>query len=595
MNRRLYIPVLCLSLCLGLMTVTCSKGESGRKGNPSGRLTASHEEAKTWSENILKNLTLEQKAGQMLFEVLDANYKPEDDPRFRDLVLLVRDHGLGGFVLSGGTPHDTPRLLNRLQELADIPLFISNAFESGPGQMIKGASEYPPNMAFTAIGDEKLAEKAGRIGAAEGRAMGIHITWSPTVDILTRPENPVQGGRSFGEDLDQLGRMAAAYIRGYQDNGMLATAKHFPGRGDVDLIPGTEFTVNNKSAKEVENEDFYAFKLAIDAGVTFIMSDHIAVPSVTDGSMLPGSVESRLATYWLREKLGFSGILISDDMWYKKVIDRFGEVESCVMAVKAGHDAILKPGDAVGTIKGIADAVRAGEIDEEQIDRSVGKILYWKARMNLHQNRFVDEGRIRSVVSIEDHRDFVHQIADLSLTLLKNDGVFPSNVSKVGKILHVCIQRNEIDPAPGQVSAKMRAAFPIEENVILRPDSTTDLYGKVLTAAKGVDTVIVSLFNPRIRYIDNGPLREKDVALIKNLIKEKPGAVLVMSYGNPYPVEILKDAAAFVLGYGEGGFYGNQIVYADSFIKLLRGEIVPKGKLPVTVSENIPLGHGLTY
>ena len=117
----------------------------------------------------------------------------------------------------------------------------------------------------------------------------------------------------------------------------------------------------------------------------------------------------------------------------------------------------------------------------------------------------------------------------------------------------------------------------------------------LLRAAKKADTVVVSLFNPRIRYVDNGPLREKDVTLIKNLIKAKPGAVLVMSYGNPYPLSHLMDAAACVLGYGEGGFYGNQIVYADSFIRLMLGNIVPKGKLPVTVSENIPLGHGLTY
>ena len=234
----------------------------------------------------------------------------------------------------------------------------------------------------------------------------------------------------------------------------------------------------------MEKEDFFAFKQAIEAGVTFIMSDHIAVPSVTDGSMLPGSVEYKLATTWLKEKLGFTGILISDDMWYEKVIDRFGEVESCVMAVKAGHDAILKPGDAVGTIKGIAVAVRAGEISEEQIDRSVEKILYWKARLNLHKNRFVDENRIPAAVSVKEHRDFIHEIADRSLTLLKNDGYFPSDISKVGKVLHVCIQKNEEDGAPHQVSAKMKAAFSVEDNIILRPGISDDFYRRAIEGGK---------------------------------------------------------------------------------------------------------------
>lgn len=591
MNNR--IVILVLSVCVAFWSCGLKNGE--QRISEAARLMASHEEAEVWADETLAQLTLEQKAAQMMFEVLDAHYKAGDDPRFLFLVELVRDYGLGGFVLSGGTPQDTARLLNRLQEEAEVPLFVSNAFEGGPGQMIQGATEFPGNMAFSAIGDEALAEQAGKIGAEEGRAMGIHITWSPTVDILTRPENPVQSVRSFGEDLGLLGRLAGAYIRGYQENGMWATAKHFPGRGDVDLIPGTEFTINRKPAEEVEKEDFFAFKQAIDAGVTFIMSDHIAVPSVADGSMLPGSVEPKLASYWLRDRLGFKGVLISDDMWYEKVINRFGIVESCLMAIKAGHDAILKPGDTVKTIQGVAEAVRAGEIDEEQINRSVRKLLYWKARLNLHQNRFVDEDRVRAVIGTKEHWEFVHKIADLSLTLLMNDGYFPSDESKVGNVLHLCVQRNENDPAPSAASSKLRAAFPVEETIILRPDTSEELYKKAFKTAGRVDTVIVSLFNPRTRYIDNGPLREKDLKMIQKIIALKPQSTVIMSYGNPYPVDGLKKAAAFAVGYGEGGFYGNQLVYVDSFIRLLKGDISPKGKLPVTVSDGFPGGSGVVY
>ena len=591
MITRYFLIIISLGLILfaGVLNGERTKAP----GTP--QLTASHEEAEAWAEKILKKLTLEQKAGQMMFEVLNANYKAEDDPRFLQLVELVRDFGLGGFVLSGGTPQDTPRLLNRLQAEAEIPIFVSNAFESGPGQMIKGATEFPPNMAFSAIGDENLAKEAGRIGATEGRAMGVQITWSPTVDILTRPENPVQSGRSFGEDLKLLGRISTAYIRGYQENGMLASAKHFPGRGDVDLIPGTEFTVNNKPADDVENEDFFAFKQAIDAGVTFIMSDHIAVPSVTDGSMQPASMEPKLATYWLREKLGYRNILISDDMWYEKVIERFGLVESSLQAIKAGHDAILKPGDAAATIKALAEAVREGEISEEQIDNSVRKLLYWKARMNLHRNHFVDESKVRTSVNIKTHREFIHTVADRSLTMLVNKNYFPSNSDKVGKVLHLCFQREDIHPAPVRVAAKISSAFPVEATFTFRPDTSDELYVRAQKAAQAVDTVIISLFNARTRYIDNGPLADKYTELIQRMIRLKPDSTVIMSYGNPYLVKSLKNATAFVLGYGEGGFYGNQIVYADSFIRLVRGKITPEGKLPITVSDDFPFGSGIVY
>lgn len=591
MKNKLFLLFVSVILILG----SCASQNSEKDSSPVKQLTASHEEAETWATNTLNSMTLEQKVAQMLFEVLNASYMAEDDPKFQYFVKLVRDYGIGGFVLSGGTPQDTARILNRLQEEAKIPLFVSNAFEGGPGQMIRGATNFPANMAFSAIGEEKLAEQAGRIGAKEGRAMGIHITWSPVVDILTRPENPVQSVRSFGGDLELLGRLASSYIKGYQENGMLATAKHFPGRGDVDLIPGTEFTINRKPSKQVEDQDFFAFKKAIEAGVTFIMSDHIAVPSVTDGSDLPASVEPKLATYWLRKKLDFEGILISDDMWYEKVINRFGKVESCIMAVKAGHDAILKPGDAIETVSGLADAVRAGEIQEEQVDQSVKKILYWKARLNLHHNRFVDEEKVSSAVGIKEHQDFVHKIAESSLTLLKNDGYFPSDTSKVGKVFHLCIQRKERDPAPSVASSELKAVFPVEANIILRPNSSKGLYEKALKAAAKADTVLVSLFNQRTRYIDNGPLRDKDLDLINRIIKIKPHSTVVMSYGNPYLAESLNNVAAFVVGYGEGGFYGNQIVYVDAFIKLLKGDISPHGKLPVKVSENFPLGSGIIY
>jgi len=591
MIKRNFLLIISLALILFAGVVN---GERA-KAATAPQLTVSHEEAEAWAEKILAKMTLEQKAGQMMFEVLDASYKASDDSRFLELVELVREYSLGGFVLSGGTPHDTPRLLNRLQEEAEIPIFISNAFEGGPGQMIRGATEFPPNMAFSATRNEKLAEEAGRIGAREGRAMGVHITWSPTVDILTRPDNPVQSVRSFGEDLKLLGKMAAAYIRGYQENGMLACAKHFPGRGDVDLIPGTEFTVNNKPAARVESEDFFAFKQAIDAGVVFIMSDHIAVPSVADGSMLPGSMEPKLATHWLRKKLGFRNILISDDMWYEKVIKRFGLVESSLSAIKAGHDAILKPGNTAATIKALAEAVRMGEISEERIDNSVRKLLYWKARLNLHRNRFVDESKVRANVNIKEHREFVNTVADRSLTLLVNKGYFPSGPEKVGKVLHLCFQREDVHTAPAQVAAKIAAAFPVDAAFTFRPGTSDKIYSRALKAVKNVDTVILSLFNSRIRYVDNGPLAEEYLRLIRKIIRLKPKSTVIMSYGNPYLVEPLKDAAAFVLGYGEGGFYGNQIVYADAFIRLLQGNIAPVGELPITVSEDFPFGSGVVY
>lgn len=556
-------------------------------------LMADHQQAEKWADETLGSLSLEKKIGQMICEQMRGEYVSEEDPEFLYLMKLVKEFGVGSFVLYGGTPHDTARLLNRLQEESELPLLITADFEGGPGQQISGATEFPANMALSAIASEEIAYELGKVGAAEGRAIGIHVTYSPVVDIQTDPENPVLSVRSFGRDLDLLGKMAGAYIKGYQENGMLATAKHFPGRGDVVLIPGTEFTINEKNAEKVEREDFLAFQKAIDAGVTYIMSEHIAIPSVTEGSDLPASVEEKLATFWLREKLGFEGILTTDDVWYKKVTDRFGPVRVCIMAIQAGHDAILKPADAVAAIQGLVEAVKSGEISEERIDKSVKKILYWKARLNLHRNRFVDESRIASIVGTPVHHQLAQKIADLSTTVLKNDGLFPLDSLQGKKVVNLSFQKKNEDPAPGIVAGKLAQAFGGIVNFYLRADTSADVFDEALRSVSDAGLVIISLFNQRNVYRDYGPLPDDVLAFFNRVCAAKPGSTVVMSYGNPYLAKDMKGATAFVVGYGEGGFYGNQTIYADSFIKLLKGEIMPKGKLPVKVSEEIPVGSGI--
>jgi beta-N-acetylhexosaminidase len=559
------------------------------------RLTAAHDEAERWAEETLKTLPLEGKVAQMICEQMRGEYIPEDSERFQYWVRLARDYGIGGFVVYGGSPIETAHLLNRLQKEAKLPLLISADFEGGPGQQFAGATEFPGNMALSAAGSEDLAYQEGKVGAREGRAIGIHVTYSPSVDIQTRADNPVMSVRSFGADLEMLGRLAGAYIRGYQENGMLATAKHFPGRGDVELIPGTEFTINRKPAEQVEREDILAFKKAIDAGVAFVMSEHIAVPSLTNGSDLPASVDRTLATVWLREKLGFTGVLTSDDLWYEKMTKRFGAVKAGILAVQAGHDVLLKPADAIEMIQGVVRSVRSGDIAEARIDQSVRRILYWKARLNLHRNRFVDESRIAAVVGAREHRQVLRAIADQSLTLLINRQFFPTTSQKIGSIAHVVIQKSDHEPAAVIVADKLKDAFRVNRTIVIRPGADSAQYYEALRAVSVADTVVLSVFSQRTAYKDNGPLRDRDWHLVADIVRIKPRSTVVMSYGNPYVVEGLKDTAAFVVGYGEGGFYGNQTVFADAFIRLLKGEIVPRGKLPVAVSKQFPIGSGLTY
>ena len=550
----------------------------------------------TWAGKILADLSLEEKIGQLICVDITADYIAEDDPRFLNWMRLAGEYGIGGFVLYGGTPRDVAHILNRLQKEAKLPLLMSADFEGGPGQQIKGACEFPANMAFAAVGSEDLMYKAASIGGVEGRAMGIHLTYTPVVDISVRPDNPSESVRSFGGDLDLLGRLVKAYVKGFHDKGMLTTAKHFPGRGDIEVFPEfPEFRYINKPAEMVENQEFRAFKLAIDAGVDFVMSEHIAVPSVTEGSSLPASVEGRLVTEWLKDKLGFQGVLTTDDLWYDHVVQRFGPVEVALKALEAGHDVLLKPKDPVAVIKGVAQAVTLGRITESRIDHSVMKILILKARLGLHKHRLVDEGQVNTLVGTPAHLAVVQEVADRSLTLLKNKSVLPLKISSRENIINICIQKYNDDQSPAMLSAKLSAAFPGTRNYIIRSDTDPAIYDTILAAAREADHVILSLFVQRTRQVDNAPFRENDLKFLKELFQIGPESMVAMSYGNPFLIRKITEVPAFLVGFGERGWYGNRAVYFDSFIKLLKGDIKPQGKLPVKVNDEYPIGFGLSY
>jgi beta-N-acetylhexosaminidase len=589
--RNPRVQRLIFAVALAFLVWSCGSSPSGQ-----APLTASHDEATKWADKTLAGLTLEKKIGQMICPDIAAGYIADNDPRLEKWAGLARDLGVGMFVLYGGTPRDVAHLLNRLQKEAALPIMMAADFEGGPGQQVTGASEFPANMAFAAAGSEELMYEAAKVGGNEGRAMGIHLTYTPVVDISVRPENPAESVRSFGGDLDLLGRMVRAYVRGYNEKGMLNSAKHFPGRGDVERMPDfPDFSYIDKPAEDVEAQEFRAFKLAIDAGVTFIMTEHIAVPSVADGSRLPASVERNLATGWIRDKLGFKGILTTDDLWYDHVIRRFGPEEVAVKAVLAGHDIVLKPKDPAATVRRLVEAVKSGEIGEDRIDQSVHKLLYWKARLNLHKSRFVDEDKVNALVGTPEHLAVVQRVGDESMTLLKNEGVLPVKPEKLDKVVNVIVQKGDGDPSPAALAAKLAVAFPGSQSFSLRPDMDASYYEKVWPAVSDADLVILSFFVPRNRLGDAAPLREPDIAFLNRVIAAKPKAVIAMSYGNPHLIRKLGDVPAFLVGYGERGWFGNQAVYFDSFIKLLKGDIKPKGRLPVLVSEEYPIGWGLTF
>ncbi|MEJ0056132.1 MAG: glycoside hydrolase family 3 N-terminal domain-containing protein [Bacteroidota bacterium] len=554
------------------------------------------DEAATLATKTLSSLSLEKKVAQLVCAEISGHYISDDDPKFLSWINLAREHGIGGFVIYGGTPHSVGILLNKLQQSAAIPILISTDFEGGPGQQVTGASEFPSNMAFAATGDAGLMYRAAKIMGSEGKALGIHLTYTPVSDISVSPDNPQESGRSFGGNLSVMKEMLNAYVKGYHESGMLTTSKHFPGRGDMKGGPAyPSFTTINKSLAELNANEFKAFQYAVDAGVDFMMTEHIAIPAITDGSMLPASVEPRLVKGIMRDKLGFKGIITSDDLWYDHVTARFGREEVAVMALMAGHDIVLKPKDPVATIQAIVDAVKKGRLTQDQIDQSVYKLLYKKFSLGLDKNKIINVDNISKWVGTIEHKTVVQEVADRSVTLLRNEGVLPLTSLNPVKTVHITIQKDEDQPNVRMLTREMTAAFPEMKQYSLKPGSGKSYYDEIIKASETSDLVILSLFVQRTRHGDPTPLRAEDLDLINKIIATKPGKVVAMSFGNPLLIKRINKIPAFMVGYGEGGFYGNQVVYFSSFIKVLKGELAPSGKLPIIVSEEFPIGTGLSY
>jgi beta-N-acetylhexosaminidase len=559
-------------------------------------LLAQPDPAAELAKKTLASLSVEKKAAQLVCAEISGGYIADDDPKLQSWISLARDHGIGGFVIYGGTPHSAAVLLNRLQQAAEIPILISTDFEGGPGQQVAGASEFPSNMAFAAAGDEDLMYRAARIMGAEGRALGIHLTYTPVSDISISPDNPQESGRSFGGDLALMKKMLNAYVKGYHESGMLTTSKHFPGRGDMKGGPSyPSFTTLNKSLAELDANEFAAFKNAVDAGVDFMMTEHIAIPSITGGSTLPASVEPKLVKGIIREKLGFQGIITSDDLWYDHVVARFGKEEVAILALQAGHDIVLKPKDPAATIQAIADAVKSGRLNAEQVDQSVYKLLYKKFSLGLDKHRTVDIGNITKTVGTVAHKAVTQEVADRSVTLLRNDGVLPLKNFDSRKAIHVTIQKDEDQPNVKLLIREMTTAFPGMKHFSLKPGVDNKIYDEISSSATNASHIVLSFFVQRDRHGAPAPIRNEDITLINKLAVLKPGKIVAMSFGNPQLIRKLDQVPCFMVGYGEGGFYGNQQVYFSSFVKILNGELKPSGKLPVRISERLEIGSGLTY
>lgn len=553
---------------------------------PKVRLTYGPQEAK-WVEKTMKKMTLEEKVGQMLAWRFSGDFVNRQSEYFKELEELVVKYKIGGLILFGGEVYETAYLTNSLQALTKIPLLFASDFERGAGNQISGATLFPPLMALGATNSEDLAYIMGKLTALEGRAMGIHMTYAPVVDVNINPENPIINTRSVGEDPALVSRLAQAFIRGCQDNGLIATAKHFPGHGDTDLDSHLQLAIVRADRERLEKVELYPFKKAIEAGVQAIMTAHMYVPALDPTPDLPATLSPAILTDLLRKKLGFKGLIVSDAMTMGGVTTLYSVEEAAVKAVMAGVDMLLLPPSPQRAIQALIEAVRSGKISEARVNEAVKRILEVKAKLGLNQNRFVDVAALAYKIAPKEYLDQAQLVFDGAITLVKNNGGTVPLSCTDKKIAVFSLSSDLGDYYAGRAfSDALRKRCPQALVFYADADTGKEHLEEAAAKAREADIIIFALFSSLRAHKGSVDLDPKHVEIVKGFARgEKP--VVAISFGSPYFFKHFPEIDVYICAYR------NAAQAQIAVCKVLFGEIPVKGRLPVSLPGYYTSGHGI--
>ncbi len=557
---------------------------------------APHPRIRSWAERTFLQLTLREKVGQLIMPWVLGDYAPEGSPSHERVAEYVHNQGIGGVIMSVGTPLEVAAKLNDLQGHAKIPLLVGADLETGAGFRMRGAiympgsielggaTQFPSLMALGASGDERLAYEMGRVTAIEARAVGIHVPFAPVLDVNNNPANPIINVRSFGESVVDVSRMGIAFIQGVQENGAIATGKHFPGHGDTEIDSHVALPVIRHDRARMDSVELRPFKEAIDAGLGAIMTAHISVPSLNGGIREPSTLSSLVLTSVLREEMGFDGLVFTDAMDMSAIARQHSAGEAAVRAIEAGADVILMPPDVARAIDGIVAAVESGRLTEERIDASVRRILETKESLGLHADRFVPLDRIGSLVGIPEHTALADEIAERSITLLKNDrNLLPLRGTRSASVLSVSFRRQSDLLSARYFNRALRETYPRLSSVDVDSDADATTYANVLRRVRGQNLVVISTYSSYAGAVD----ALEDLANFVRQVERTGVPHVVISFGNPYLISSFPEAQAYMLAWN--GSEASQRAAARALI----GDFDILGRVPTSIPPLFELGAGL--
>jgi beta-N-acetylhexosaminidase len=548
-----------------------------------------------WVESTLRKMTVREKLGQMLMPYYFGVFESTEGSAYKDLLHQVEDNHVGGFILGTirgplgierSQVYPTAVITNALQAHSKTPLLIGADFESGTGMRLDEGTNFPSAMAIGATDDPQLAYTAGKDTALEARAAGIHWIFAPDADVNDNPGNPIINVRAFGEDPRQVADFAGQFIRGIEENGALATAKHFPGHGDVTTDSHLSLPVVPDDRKELENNELVPFRAAISAGVSSIMPGHLAVPALEPDATVPASLSRNILTGLLRDELKFRGLIVTDAMDMGGVTSMYPPDEAAIRAVEAGADIVLQPPVPDAALAGLENAVKSGRLSEKRIDGSVRRILQAKARLGLDKDRLVDIPRLNQKFGLPKFADDAQAIADRGVTLLRNsENLVPLNASRPLRVLLVSLSADPDAYPSATLESEIR--WRVDSLKSLRADTQfVNVSTLKLPPADSYDIAIAALF---VRVADrkgNVGFPDDQRAFVNQMLANGKPCV-VIAFGSPYLISTFPGAKSWI------GEFSTNDVSQRAAVRALFGQTAIKGRIPVTVPDTVKRGDGM--
>ena len=502
----------------------------------------------------------------------------EAGDEWRRLRRQARELGVGGFILFEGDIYESAVLIDRLQSQAPVPLLIGSDFERGAAFRIRNTLPLPWNMAVGATRSEQWADRQGRITAREARALGVNWIFAPVVDVNNNPANPVINIRAYGEDPHRVGRLGAAFVAGAQQAGVLATAKHFPGHGDTEVDSHLSLPVIAAERPRLEQIEWLPFREAIRAGVMTVMTAHVAVPALEQDPGRPATLSAAILEQVLRKELGFRGLIVSDSMRMKGLTRGCWSGEAAVQALEAGVDVLLDPPDAQVVLGALREAVKTGRLSRARVDRSVERILQAKAWLGLSRRKPIDLRRLARSINAPALRRQVQDLADASVTLVKDDpSQAPLDVRGIRSGHLIIVSTRPTPGAAADLEGQLRTRLDWLEVDRVSSEAAPSLLERVKNRAGKADLCLVALHVPLVTGTGRLGLPSRLADWLKGLVRIKPSALLI-SLSDPYLVRQLSFFPTCLCTFSHVS------ASQRAAVKALFGEIPVEGRLPVSIA-----------